>query len=44
VLGATYNLIDSVTLGGKVFHTEPIAGSSQDQRDTTVQVDLVWKF
>lgn len=44
VMGATYNLTDSLTIGGKVFHTEPIAGSSQDQRDTTVQADLVWKF
>jgi len=44
VLGAAYNLSDSLTLGGKLFHTEPIAGSSENQRDTTVQADLVWKF
>ena len=44
VLGAKYNLTDALTLGGKVFYTEPITGTSQGERDTTVQADLIWKF
>ena len=43
-LGAKYNLTDSLTIGGKLLYTEPITGSSENQRDTTVQLDLVWKF
>lgn len=44
VCGAKYNLTDSLTIGGTVFWTEPVTGSSKGQRDTTVQADLVWKF
>ncbi len=44
VLGAVYSLTDALTLGGKLIHTEPVAGSAEDQRDTAVQADLMWKF
>ncbi len=42
--GAKYNLTDSLTLGGKVLWTEPVTGDDQNERDTTVQADLIWKF
>ena len=42
--GAKYNLTDSLTIGGKVLWTEPVTGDDQNERDTTVQADLVWKF
>ena len=42
--GAKYNLTDSLTIGAKVLLTEPVTGPHQGERDTTVQVDLVWKF
>ncbi len=38
------DVFDFLTFGGKLVHTEPIAGSSKNQRDTTVQADLIWKF
>ncbi len=44
VWGAKYNITDSLTIGGKVFWTEPVTGANQNQRDVTVQADLVWKF
>jgi hypothetical protein len=44
VWGAKYNLTDSLTVGTKVFWTEPVTGDNQNERDTTVQADLVWKF
>ena len=45
VLGAKYNLADSITLGGKFLYTQPITGATEeDRRDATVQVDMVWKF
>jgi len=44
VWGAKYNVTDSLTLGGKVFLTEPVTGCRTNQRDITVQLDLVWRF
>ena len=44
VFGGKYNLADFLTLGGKVFYTEPVTGSHENERDVTVQADLVWKF
>ncbi len=42
--GAKYNLTDSLTIGGKVLWTEPVTGNDQNERNTTVQADLAWKF
>ncbi len=44
VFGAKYNLTNFLTAGGKVFHTEDVTGSSENERDTLVQADLEWKF
>ena len=50
VWGAKYNLTDFLTIGGKVFVTEPIhtdnwaQNVSPDNDIWTVQADLVWKF
>lgn len=44
VVGVKYNLANSITLGGALFSTKPIAGSSTNERDTIGQVDLIWKF
>ncbi len=50
VIGAAYNLLDSLTLGGKLLVTEPIfsptstASAADEDLTTTVQVDLLWKF
>jgi hypothetical protein len=51
VLGAEYNLLDSLTVGVDVFLTQPIfsptttSGSSAfEDMSTTVMANLVWKF
>ncbi|MDY7011423.1 MAG: putative porin, partial [Planctomycetota bacterium] len=44
VFSAKYNLADPLTIGGKVFYTEPVTGSHENERNVTVQADLVWKF
>lgn len=44
VWGAKYNLTDFLTAGGKLFWTENVTGSSENERDTLVQADLAWKF
>jgi hypothetical protein len=46
IIGGKYNLDDFLTLGGKVFITDPIHAAWPDQQDhtVTVQVDMVWKF
>ncbi len=46
VIGGKYNIDDFLTLGGKVFITDPIHAPWPDQQDhtVTVQVDMVWKF
>lgn len=43
VFGAKYSLSKSLTLGGKVFWTQPVVGSTAEE-DLLVQADLVWKF
>ncbi len=44
VWGGKYNLTDSLTIGCKIFLTEPVTGDRQNERNTTVQADLAWKF
>jgi hypothetical protein len=51
VIGAEYNILDSLTLGVNCFLTQPVfsptttSGSSPfEDMTTTVMVDLVWKF
>ncbi len=49
VIGGNYNLDDFLTLGGKVFITDPIHSdganwSTNEGNTVTVQVDMVWKF
>ena len=46
IIGGKYNIDDFLTLGGKVFITDPIHVPWPDQQDhtVTVQVDMVWKF
>jgi len=44
-IGAKYNVTDFLTLGGKVFLLDGIAGSSYDEHENVLtQIDLVWKF
>jgi len=45
VWNAAYNLTDYLTLGGAVLWLEPVIGDAiENQRDTVVQADLIWKF
>lgn len=50
VIGATYNLLDNVTMGASVYVTEPIftptstAGNANEGLTTIIMVDVVWKF
>lgn len=44
VLGAKYNIDKFLTAGITLFHTEPVVGSSENNTNTTIQADLVWKF
>lgn len=44
VIGAKYNLSNDITIGGKVFITESIAGLESGKTDITTQLDMVWKF
>lgn len=44
VWGATYNLDKFLTLGCKLFYTEPVVGAHEGLYTVLVQVDMVWKF
>jgi len=44
VWSGVYNLTDFLTVGARVFWTEPVTGPHDDERDVLTQVDLVWSF
>lgn len=44
VMDIKYNLADCMTVGGKVFLTEAIAGPEAGPTDVTTMFDVEWKF
>jgi len=44
VFAVVYNLDTFLTVGAQVYHTEPVTGASQNNADTRVRADLIWKF
>lgn len=44
VIGTKYNLTDFMTIGGKVYLTQDIAGPMAGPTDVTTQFDVEWKF
>lgn len=49
IIGGKYNIDDFLTLGGKLFITDPIhtdgsTWSNNEGNTVTVQLDLIWKF
>ena len=42
--GAKYNIDDFLTAAVGVFWVQPVSASSENETDTIVQADLIWKF